>query len=79
MQATSVRLDEDTLARLDCLAESMSCPRAFIIKEAVGKYLEHDAWVKAEVQKGIDDLQAGRIISHEDMKVRLRRLGAHVD
>ena len=34
MQATSIRLDEDTLARLDSLAGALNCSRALIIKEA---------------------------------------------
>lgn len=79
MQATSIRLDEDTLARLDSLAGSLNCSRAVVIKEAVEKYLEYDAWVRAEVQKGLDAVQAGQTIPHEEMKTRLRRLGAHVD
>lgn len=79
MQATSIRLDEDTLARLDSLAGTLNCSRAELIKEALNTYLEHDAWVRAEVQKGLDDLRAGRVVSHREMKERLRRLGAHVD
>ena len=79
MQSTSIRLDEDTLLRLDSLAEIMHCSRAALIKEAVDKYLEYDAWFRAEVQKGIDEADRGELISHNDVKARLREAGLDVD
>lgn len=39
----------------------------------------YGAWFRREVQKGLDDLAAGRVVSHEEVKERIRRLGIRVD
>ena len=76
--ATTVRFDPETRAQLDKMAEQIDRPRAWIIKEAVAQYLEREAWYLAEVKKGIDDMEAGREISHEEMGARLRAKGFNV-
>ena len=78
MQTTTVRFDSETREQLDKMAEQMDRPRAWIIKEAVAQYLERETWYLAEVQKGIDDADAGRVISHEEMGARLRAKGFNV-
>ena len=75
---TTVRLDPEIREQLDKMAEQIDRPRAWIIKEAVAQYLEREAWYLAEVQKGIDDMEAGREISHEEMGARLRAKGFNV-
>ena len=57
------------------MAEHMGRPRAWIIKEAIAQYLEREALYLAQVQKGLDDVEAGRIISHEGMAERLKAKG----
>lgn len=76
--ATTVRFDPEIRAQLDKMAEQIDRPRAWIIKEAVAQYLERETWYLAEVQKGIDDMEAGREISHEEMGARLRAKGFNV-
>ena len=76
--ATTVRFDPETRAQLDKMAEQIDRPRAWIIKEAVAQYLERETWYLAEVQKGIDDAEAGRTISHEEMGARLKAKGFNV-
>lgn len=75
---TTVRLDPETRARLDKIAERMDRPRAWVIKEAVTQYIERETWYLAEVQKGIDDMEAGREISHDEMGARLAAKGFNV-
>lgn len=60
------------------MAVQMDRPRAWIIKEAVNQYLEREAWYMAEVQKGIDAAEAGRVINHEEMGNRLKARGFNV-
>ncbi|MDR2892697.1 MAG: DUF6290 family protein [Deltaproteobacteria bacterium] len=77
-QAISTRFNPDTLARLQEIAEHRNCSRSELIKEAVLEYLEHQIWFKSKVEQGLDDLDAGRITSHADMKEKIRELGYHV-
>jgi predicted transcriptional regulator len=74
-QTISTSLASDTLAMLEEVAENQNRSCANVIQEAVDDYLNHLAWFKAEVQKGIDDIEAGRVISHEEVKAKFRRLG----
>ena len=71
----TVRLDHEVCDQLDTLAEQMGRPRAWIIKEAIAQYLERETWCLAQVQKGLDDVEAGRVISHEGMAARLKAKG----
>lgn len=39
---TTVRFDQEPLGQLDGLAASLGRPRAWVVKEAVRKYLEYE-------------------------------------
>jgi predicted transcriptional regulator len=76
---TTVRMDEETISRLDGLAKSTGRSRAFIIKEALSRYLEYETWFVKEVAKGREAAEAGNLVSHEEVKARLRGRGLRVD
>lgn len=76
---TTVRMDEEMVSRLDGLAQATGRSRAWIIKDALSRYLEDETWFAQEVEKGRQDAAQGRLVSHEDVKARLRRRGIDVD
>ena len=41
-------------------------------------YLDFMVWLEREVQKGLDDVKAGRVVSHEEVIESVRRLGLNV-
>ncbi len=75
---TTVRLEPEIRERLDKLAEQLDRSRAWIIKEAVAQYLEREAWYLDAVQKGLDDVHAGRVIDQDEMAARLKAKGFNV-
>lgn len=75
----STRFDATTLERLDEAVQALGQTRSALIKDAVNHYLEYLTWYSAEVQKGLDDVAAGRVISHEDVADRLKGLGVDLD
>jgi predicted transcriptional regulator len=81
MQAkpTTVRLSQEVLSAIDGMAKTLGRSRAWVIQDALTRYLEYEIWFREEVQKGLDDLEAGRTLSHEDVKARLRQLEAVID
>ena len=80
MQTTvSTRFDQDTLTRLDEAATAMERSRSVLIKEAVSRYLDYLSWYGGEVQKGLDDVEAGRLRSNAEVKDRVRAMGLHVE
>ncbi len=78
-QITTVRFPQDTLAQLDELAKGLGRPRSWVIKEAVDKYLEYEVWFRQEVRKGLDDIKAGRVVSHGEVVASIRKLGIDLD
>lgn len=80
MQASiSTRFDEQTLKRLDEAVSALGKTRSGLIKEAVNHYLEYITWYKAEVQKGFDDLNAGKVKSHEEVGKLLKEAGIELN
>lgn len=78
-QATSIRLEEDKLNQLDALAKTMGKSRTQAISEAVDRYLDYHEWFLASVQQGIDDADAGRIVSHQSVIDKFKAKGVKLD
>lgn len=62
----TLELTDEQKTRLDDLARLQDSPLETLLMNAVERVLDHDAWFRAEVQKGLDDLHAGRTVSHEE-------------
>ncbi len=70
----STQISPTLYAELQGLAEFKDCPSSLILKNIVEDYV-----FRAKVQKGLDDLEAGRVVSHEQVIANLRKRGIHVD
>ena len=62
LKATSVRLDDDTLARVGQMAEAMDRPRAWLMAEAIKQYVSREEWFIREVEKGVQAADEGRLV-----------------
>lgn len=73
----TARLEESLAADLDRLAERIDRSRAWVIAAAVERYVREESEFLAFVQEGIDDLENGRWIAHDDLMrhIRERRAG----
>jgi predicted transcriptional regulator len=67
----SARVPEVLRDQVDALAEALDRDRAWVIEQAVKRYLEDEAQFIAAVRAGIADADAGRVISMEEMETRL--------
>ncbi len=63
-QTVSFRLESDKVAALDALASSMDRDRTYLLNEAVQSYLEVQRWHLEQIEAGIADADAGRVIDH---------------
>jgi predicted transcriptional regulator len=70
LKATSVRLDDETLAKLGQMAEAMDRPRAWLMAEAIKQYVAREEWFIREVEKGLKAADEGRLIGHADIKAK---------
>lgn len=71
----TVELTEAQAAVLDSEAAREDLPVEAIVTALIQRQVEYDAWFRAEVQKGIDDIERGDVFTHEQVveQARLRR------
>ena len=76
-KTASIRVDDETLDRLDRLAKSMDRSRSWIIGQAIERYLDHEEWFLDQVEQGIAEADRGELIPHETVMrgVRARKRG----
>jgi len=78
-QAVNFRLENGKVAALDRLAESLDRDRSYLLTEAVDGYLELHQWQIEQIQEGIREADAGKLIDHDlvvkrmNNKMRRRR------
>ena len=70
LKATSVRLDDETLARVGQMADAMDRPRAWLMAHAIKQYVEREEWFIREVEKGIQSAEERRLSDHADVKAK---------
>jgi predicted transcriptional regulator len=67
-QTVSFRLDSDRVAALDALAESIDRDRTYVLGEAVQAYLELQKWQLDQIEAGIAEADAGKVLDHRTVK-----------
>ena len=75
MKATTVRLADETLDRVDQLADAIHRSRTWVIKEAVDRYLDHEEWFVQQVTSAIAAVDAGHIATADEVAERFKRWG----
>lgn len=71
----SVRIDTQTKKRLEALAKRARRSKSFLAAEAIAAFVEAESWQLDEIQVGINELDAGRGVPHEDVANWLRSWG----
>jgi predicted transcriptional regulator len=64
----SARIDEATAALLDKVAAAQGRSRAWLVANAVKRMAEEEAAFLDFVQKGVDDFEAGRVHTQEEVE-----------
>lgn len=54
-------------------AESQSKPAEYV-QQLVENYVEHDLWFRQQVKKGLDQLDRGEFLTHEEMGSRIEKM-----
>ena len=74
-KATSVRLDSETLAQLDVIARATDRSRAWLMAQAIRRYVEEELWIVEAIQEGIEDADEGRTIEDEKVGEWIESIG----
>ncbi len=63
----TVRLPPELKDRLGKLAERTRRTKSFLAWEAIAGYVERELEIVAGIERGLDDMMAGRVVPHEDV------------
>lgn len=79
------RIDEDLKRQFTEIAKSKDRTGAQLVRDFIRDTIarekeaaEYDAWFKAKVQQGLDDVEAGRVFSDEEAEEYFRKLRAEL-
>jgi predicted transcriptional regulator len=64
-KTTTIRMEGRTLKRVDGLARAMSRSRAWVINQAVERYLDYEEWFASEVRQALKEAEAGEVVEHD--------------
>lgn len=70
----TIRVPVETKERLDRLSQNTRRSRSFLAAEAVVRYVESEAEIVDGILRGIEDMKAGRTVSHEDAMAELQAI-----
>jgi predicted transcriptional regulator len=73
MKATTIRIDDDTLGRVDGLANTLSRTRSWVINQAIERFLDYEEWFVQEVKDGLEEVERGDIATDDEVAVRFRK------
>jgi len=71
----SFRVRAEKAEQLDRLAEATDRPRSWLLQQALDSYLELQAWQIAHIKEGIEQLDRGEFIPHEEVDAWLESWG----
>ncbi len=63
----TVRLPPELKDRLGKLAERTRRTKSFLAWEAISGYVERELEIVAGIERGLEDMKAGRVVPHEDV------------
>jgi predicted transcriptional regulator len=67
-----VELRPNQEAKLNEIAETTGRGTDDLIREAVDRPLGYDQWFDEQVQIGLDDIDRGDLIDHDEVKAKIR-------
>ncbi len=70
MKATTVRIDDDVLGRIDDLANTVSRSRSWVINQAIGLFLDYEEWFVQEVKDGLKEIERGEVSTDDEVAAK---------
>lgn len=64
----SLRLPKGTKERLQELADATGRTKAFLVQDAIERYLELESWQIKAIQEGLKAVDEGKMVSLENIK-----------
>jgi predicted transcriptional regulator len=74
LKVMEVDFSPETQAKLSHAAEETGSGSAEYVRQLVEHYLDHDSWFRQKVKKGLEQLDAGQFLTHEETGARIAKL-----
>ena len=68
-----VRFSPELQAKLDRIATQQGRDAQAFVREAVERLLDYDEWFAREVEKGLDQIDSGEVLEHDEVGKRLEK------
>lgn len=62
----TIRISSELKEKLERLSDDTRRSKSFLAGEAVGAYVERELAIIEGVKRGLADVEAGRVVTHED-------------
>ncbi|MFP5409223.1 MAG: CopG family ribbon-helix-helix protein [Gammaproteobacteria bacterium] len=69
----TLRLPEETKAKLDKLAQATHRSKSYLAEEAIARYLDLEAWQVGEIEQAIQEADRGEFAKPSDMTDLLKK------
>ncbi|NWB90073.1 MULTISPECIES: CopG family ribbon-helix-helix protein [Pseudomonas] len=76
MSVMSLRLPDEMADTLASLAKATGRSKSFLAIDALRDYLAREAWQIAEIQRAIEEADAGDFATDEEVEATFRKWGA---
>ncbi|KUL95240.1 CopG family transcriptional regulator [Bosea sp. WAO] len=77
--AFTIRLDDETLAKLDALAADTDRSRNWLAAKAIENYVELNAWQIDQIKAGLAEADRGEFVSEADLDAIEAEIQAKID
>ena len=70
----TLRLADETRAGLDALARQTGRSTSLLVGEAITAYVARELTIVQEIERGLADMQAERVVPHDDVMAEIDEL-----
>lgn len=77
--AFTIRLDDETLAKLDALAADTDRSRNWLAAKAIENYIELNSWQIARIKEGIAQADRGEFATEDELDAIEAEIQARID
>ena len=75
MKATTIRINDDMLGRIDSLANTLTRSRSWVINQAIERFIDYEEWFVQEVKDGLKEIEHGKIATDDEVAAGFRKWG----
>ncbi|MGB5685995.1 putative transcriptional regulator [Candidatus Electrothrix marina] len=79
MKATTIRMENSVLNRVDSMAKVMNRSRTWVINQAIQRFLSYEEWFVHEVNSGLDEAANGDLASDKQVAEHFARWNVDAD